>query len=179
MRSTFAIRMAVVLAILAPLVWFLDCEFRFWALWAQDAPSRRSALTFLHRPVEGTGWIDVRLLPAWYLAPSYAMLRAIDFGLGPADAKLLGVITAYAAALGPLSLALYDWRETPVRAWFSLLALSPILVGLGWSAWQPPEGDAFVLSQVLTACYFALFFVVFPVLALRRGAPATLKQTSR
>ena len=37
------------------------------------------------------------IVPEWYLLPFYAILRAIDFGLGPIDAKLLGVIAMFAA----------------------------------------------------------------------------------
>jgi len=37
------------------------------------------------------------IVPEWYMLPFYAILRAIDFSLGPIDAKLLGVVAMFAA----------------------------------------------------------------------------------
>ena len=37
------------------------------------------------------------IVPEWYMLPFYAILRAIDFSLGPIDAKLLGVIAMFGA----------------------------------------------------------------------------------
>lgn len=49
------------------------------------------------------------IVPEWYLLPFYAILRAIDFGLGPIDAKLLGVI----AMFGSIAVLFFlPWLDT-------------------------------------------------------------------
>jgi quinol-cytochrome oxidoreductase complex cytochrome b subunit len=163
MPWNFIARLAFMLALVIPLTWFLDCDFRYWMSWLPDGvPERCAPLAPFHPLLD---WMDRALLPEWYLAPSYAMLRAIDFGIGPINSKLLGVIVAYSAALGPLSLALYSWKTTPARAWLSLALLWPITAGLAWSAWQAPDALTLLIGQLLTLAYFFLFALIFPILA--------------
>ena len=37
------------------------------------------------------------IVPEWYMLPFYAILKSVNFGLGPIDAKLLGVIAMFGA----------------------------------------------------------------------------------
>lgn len=49
------------------------------------------------------------IVPEWYMLPFYAILRAINFGIGPIEAKLLGVI----AMFGSIALLfVLPWLDT-------------------------------------------------------------------
>jgi len=49
------------------------------------------------------------IVPEWYMLPFYAILRAINFDLGPIDAKLLGVIAMFASIA---VLFIVPWTDT-------------------------------------------------------------------
>ena len=121
------------------------------------------------------------IVPEWYLAPFYAILRAFDFNLLFIDSKVLGVLAMF-AAIGVLFLV--PWLDTssvrsasyrPIYFWaFWGFVLS--VFGLTYAGLNPADlvlfhiGDfAFNnthLAQVLTAYYFGFFVIGMPVIGL-------------
>ena len=82
--------------------------------------------------------------PEWYLRPFYAILRAIDFNIGPLDSKLGGVIAMF-ASIGVLFIL--PWLDTskvrsmryrPVARIFFLLFVVACLA-LGYCGGQAPD----------------------------------------
>jgi ubiquinol-cytochrome c reductase cytochrome b subunit len=122
------------------------------------------------------------IVPEWYLLPFYAILRAIDFPIGPIDPKLGGVI-AMAGSL--IVLFFLPWLDTSkVRsmryrpeARAAFLVFFVVCLLLGWVGAQTADLAIFTigtftftatnLGQVLTLYYFAFFLVILPVLGLR------------
>jgi quinol-cytochrome oxidoreductase complex cytochrome b subunit len=109
------------------------------------------------------------LIPEWYALPTYGMLRAIDFGIGPLDSKVLGVAVAVAAFVAPLVLCFHDWSRMAPRAALSLLSVPLILIGIGWQAASSSSVMNPLPVQLLTLSYFLVFLVAFPLLARRRA----------
>ena len=103
------------------------------------------------------------IVPEWYYLPFYAILRAIPN-------KLLGVVAMFGAILVLLFLPWLDsckvrssrYRPLAKRFFWAFVAVCLLL---GWLGAKPAEGIYTVMSQVLTACYFAYFLVVLPVLS--------------
>ncbi|MGE0653437.1 MAG: cytochrome bc complex cytochrome b subunit, partial [Alphaproteobacteria bacterium] len=88
------------------------------------------------------------IVPEWYLLPFYAILRSIDFNIGPIDSKLGGVLAMFGAIL---MLFLLPWLDTsPVcsgrfrplfQPFFWLLVL--VCLGLGWVGAVTPDHPLF------------------------------------
>jgi quinol-cytochrome oxidoreductase complex cytochrome b subunit len=168
MRAGWVGRIGVLAAVIAPVALVVDCGFRlYFEPW---------------RPTYVPGWCAVNRLLAsrpsmpemlpcvyeWYLLPVYAMRRSFAFDIGPIDGTGLGDIVVSAAFAAPLSLAFWNWRTTPRRAWLSLLGAGAIVLALGWTGAQPPKIFIVTAGQVLTVVYFLIFVVVFPLLARAR-----------
>jgi ubiquinol-cytochrome c reductase cytochrome b subunit len=90
--------------------------------------------------------------PEWYLRPFYAILRAIDFNIGPIDSKLGGVIAMF-ASIGVLFVL--PWLDTskvrsmryrPVARVFFLLFVVACLA-LGYCGGQPPDKELIHISD--------------------------------
>jgi ubiquinol-cytochrome c reductase cytochrome b subunit len=88
------------------------------------------------------------IVPEWYLLPFYAILRAIDFNLGPIDSKLLGVICMFGAIA---MLFLLPWLDTsqvrsmryrPAAQFFFVIFVA-VCIGLGWCGAQTPDKVVF------------------------------------
>lgn len=84
------------------------------------------------------------IVPEWYLLPFYAILRAVDFNIGPIDSKLGGVLAMF-AAIGVLFVL--PWLDTskvrsmryrPIARQFFLIFVVVCLV-LGWCGGQNPN----------------------------------------
>jgi quinol-cytochrome oxidoreductase complex cytochrome b subunit len=84
------------------------------------------------------------IVPEWYMLPFYAILRAIDFSVGPISAKLGGLMLM-AGALGVLFIL--PWLDTskvrsmryrPVARWFFVFFVI-VCVALGWCGGQAPD----------------------------------------
>jgi len=84
------------------------------------------------------------IVPEWYLLPFYAILRAIDFSIGPISAKLGGLMLM-AGAIGILFIL--PWLDTskvrsmryrPVARWFFLIFVA-VCLALGWCGAQSPD----------------------------------------
>ena len=92
------------------------------------------------------------IVPEWYLLPFYAILRAINFDLGPIDAKLLGVIAMFASIA---MLFLLPWMDTskvksmryrPVaRQFFFGFAIAGVL--LAWCGATNPDDPLVPLGE--------------------------------
>lgn len=103
------------------------------------------------------------IVPEWYYLPFYAILRAIPN-------KLLGVVAMFGSILVLLFLPWLDsckvrssrYRPIAKRFFWAFVA---VCILLGWLGAKPAEGVYTVMAQVLTACYFAYFLVVLPVLS--------------
>jgi ubiquinol-cytochrome c reductase cytochrome b subunit len=88
------------------------------------------------------------IVPEWYLLPFYAILRAIDFNIGPIDSKLGGVIAMFAAIA---VLFVLPWLDTSkvrsmryrpaARMFFWVFAV--VCFALGWAGGQLPSNAVF------------------------------------
>jgi ubiquinol-cytochrome c reductase cytochrome b subunit len=104
------------------------------------------------------------IVPDWYLLPFYAILRSIPD-------KLIGVIALFASIA---VLVFLPWLDTSrvrsatfrplYRQFFWIFVL--VTLGLGYLGSKPPEGLYVVISRILTAYYFAHFFIILPLLGL-------------
>lgn len=120
------------------------------------------------------------IVPEWYFLPFYAILRAVTFDIGPISAKLGGVLAMF-GAIGVLFVLPWldrspvkSMRYRPIAKWCFLIFVIACL-GLGWCGAENPDNMVFefggfgmpfvVLSQILTAYYFAYFLIILPVLA--------------
>lgn len=120
------------------------------------------------------------IVPEWYYLPFYAMLRAVPD-------KLLGVIVMFGAIATLFVLPWLDaskvrsMRYRPLAKLFFIIFVLACL-GLGWCGARSPSdlvfatghneageavGFTFVwFSRILTAYYYAFFWIILPVLAL-------------
>jgi quinol-cytochrome oxidoreductase complex cytochrome b subunit len=83
------------------------------------------------------------IVPEWYLLPFYAILRAIDFNVGPIDSKLGGVILMFGSIAVLFVLPWLDtssvrsMRYRPIaRQFFFIFVL--VCLALGWCGGQNP-----------------------------------------
>jgi len=83
------------------------------------------------------------IVPEWYLLPFYAILRAIDFNIGPIDSRLGGVLAMFASIAVLFILPWIDtsrvrsMRYRPIARQFFLIFVVVCLV-LGWCGGQNP-----------------------------------------
>jgi quinol-cytochrome oxidoreductase complex cytochrome b subunit len=83
------------------------------------------------------------IVPEWYLLPFYAILRAIDFNIGPIDSRLGGVLAMFASIAVLFVLPWIDtsrvrsMRYRPIARQFFLIFVVACLV-LGWCGGQNP-----------------------------------------
>ncbi|HVZ29876.1 MAG TPA: cytochrome b N-terminal domain-containing protein [Asticcacaulis sp.] len=140
------------------------------------------------------------IVPEWYMLPFYAILRAINFNVGPIPAKLVGVILMFSAILVIFALPWLDtskvksMRYRPVMRWFFVLFVLTCL-GLGWCGGQEPDDMVFtlgtsasgdpvglgvtLLSQILAFYYFLFFLVILPWIGLKEDplpVPASISE---
>jgi len=107
------------------------------------------------------------IVPVWYYAPYYAMLRAITFPLFGVDAKFWGLVVMVFAILIP---AVLPWLDrSPVKSIRYKGVLSRMMLGLlvagflilGWLGTVAPSEGRTLAAQFFTATYF-LFFLLMP-----------------
>ncbi|MET0967891.1 MAG: cytochrome c1 [Tardiphaga sp.] len=109
------------------------------------------------------GVTPAHIVPEWYYLPFYAILRSIPSKLG-------GVIAMFSAILVLAFLPWLDSAKTrsskyrPLAKQFFWIFVV-VAVVLGWLGAQPPEGIYVVAGRILTACYFAYFLIVLPILS--------------
>ena len=110
------------------------------------------------------GQTPTHIVPEWYYLPFYAILRAIP-------SKLLGV-TALAGSI--IMLAFLPWLDTsrvrsanyrPLYRQFLFIFFIAV-IGLGYLGSQEPTGGYVIAARILTAYYFAFFFIILPLLGL-------------
>ena len=104
------------------------------------------------------------IVPEWYYLPFYAILRAIPN-------KLLGVVALFGSIL---ILAFLPWLDTSkvrsaryrplYRQFFWIFVVVCLL--LGWLGAKPAEGGYVTAARILTAYYFAHFFLILPLLGM-------------
>ncbi len=104
------------------------------------------------------------IVPEWYYLPFYAILRAIPD-------KLFGVLIFFASIA---ILFVLPWLDTskvrsgtyrPVFKYFFWI-FAVVCVALGYLGSKPAEGGYLFWSRILTAYYFAHFFIILPLLGL-------------
>jgi ubiquinol-cytochrome c reductase cytochrome b/c1 subunit len=104
------------------------------------------------------------IVPEWYYLPFYAILRAIPSKLG-------GVIMMF----GSIAVLFFlPWLDTSrvrsgnyrplFKGFFWIFAI--VCVCLGFLGSKPAEGNAVIYARILTAYYFAHFFIILPLLGL-------------
>ena len=114
------------------------------------------------------------IVPEWYFLPFYAILRAIDFNIGPIDSKLGGVLAMFGAIA---VLAFLPWLDTskvrsgrfrPIfKVAFWLFGLNALFLGFLGSVKTDDiifGAQAVVWAQLSTLYYFLYFLVILPVL---------------
>jgi len=110
------------------------------------------------------------IVPEWYFLPFYAILRAIDFNVGPIN-SLLGGVMVFAASL--LILFFLPWLDrSQVRSGNFRPLFKPFywlfvinFIALAYLGAQAAEGIYVVLAKICTAYYFAYFLVILPILS--------------
>lgn len=110
------------------------------------------------------------IVPEWYFWPFYAILRAFTTDFLFIPAKLWGVIAMFASIL---LLFFLPWLDTsPVRsnkyrplnrALFWVFVA--VCFGLGVAGGKPAEEPWVIISQLLTAYYFAHFLIILPLVS--------------
>jgi ubiquinol-cytochrome c reductase cytochrome b/c1 subunit len=104
------------------------------------------------------------IVPEWYYLPFYAMLRSIPN-------KLAGVLVMFSSILILVFLPWLDSAKTrsckyrPLAKQFFWVFVAVCIV-LGYLGSQPPEGIYVIAGRILTACYFAYFLIVLPLLSV-------------
>ena len=99
------------------------------------------------------------IVPAWYLTPYYAILRAIPN-------KLMGVIVLASSVLFFLFLPWLDKckvKSIRYRGWQYKLALSSFTISflaLGYLGMQPASGIYVILARFFTVVYFIFFIMM-------------------
>ena len=84
------------------------------------------------------------IVPEWYLLPFYAILRAIDFSIGPITAKLGGFLLMVGAIAVLFVLPWLDtskvrsMRYRPLARWFFVVFVV-VCIALGWCGGQSPD----------------------------------------
>ncbi|MBS1165867.1 MAG: fbcH 1 [Proteobacteria bacterium] len=114
------------------------------------------------------------IVPEWYFLPFYAILRAIDFNLGPIDSKLGGVLAMFGAIA---VLAFLPWLDTskvrsgrfrPIfKVAFWLFGLNALFLGFLGSVKTDDiimGMQAVVWAKLSTLYYFLYFLVILPLL---------------
>jgi ubiquinol-cytochrome c reductase cytochrome b/c1 subunit len=111
------------------------------------------------------------IVPEWYYLPFYAMLRSIPN-------KLAGVVVMFSSILILVFLPWLDAAKTRsckyrplAKQFFWMFVIVSIL--LGYLGSQPPEGIYVIAGRILTACYFAYFLIVLPLLSVIETPRAT------
>ena len=92
------------------------------------------------------------IVPEWYLLPFYAMLRAVNFNLGPIDAKLMGVLVMFGSIA---ILFVVPWLDTSkvrsmryrpmAKQFFLLFVISGLL--LGWCGAEKPDDPIYSMGE--------------------------------
>ncbi|EAQ36587.1 cytochrome c1 [Nitrobacter sp. Nb-311A] len=109
------------------------------------------------------GVTPAHIVPEWYYLPFYAILRSIPN-------KLAGVAAMFSAIL---ILAFLPWLDSAKTRSMRYRPLAKqcfwifvgVCLGLGYLGAKPPEGVYVVAGRILTACYFAYFLIVLPILS--------------
>jgi len=84
------------------------------------------------------------IVPEWYLLPFYAILRAVDFNIGPIDSKFGGVIAMFGSIAVLFVLPWLDtskvrsMRYRPIARQFFLIFVV-VCIALGWCGGQAPD----------------------------------------
>src|SRR5205809_2106209 len=109
------------------------------------------------------GVTPAHIVPEWYYLPFYAILRSIPN-------KLAGVVAMFGAII---ILAFLPWLDNaktrsskyrPLAKQFFWIFVV-VCIGLGYLGAQPPEGIYVIVGRILTACYFAYFLILLPLLS--------------
>ncbi len=92
------------------------------------------------------------IVPEWYLLPFYAILRAVDFNIGPIDSKFGGVIAMFGSIAVLFVLPWLDtskvrsMRYRPIARQFFLIFVV-VCIALGWCGGQAPDAAVVPPSQ--------------------------------
>lgn len=110
------------------------------------------------------------IVPEWYYLPFYAILRAIDFNIGPIDSKLGGVIAMFGSILIMFFLPWLDTSKTRsgnFRPLFRIIFWIFVAdtLALGYLGALPAEGIYTVYSKICTAYYFSHFLIILPLVS--------------
>jgi ubiquinol-cytochrome c reductase cytochrome b subunit len=109
------------------------------------------------------------IVPEWYFLPFYAILRAIDFNIGPIDSKLGGVIAMFGAIAIWFVVPWLDRSKVrsgafrPMFKWFYWVWVINF-IALTYLGAAPAEGVYLFFAKLCTFYYFAYFLIILPFL---------------
>jgi quinol-cytochrome oxidoreductase complex cytochrome b subunit len=104
------------------------------------------------------------IVPNWYLAPFYAILRAIPDKLG-------GVVLMFSSILVLFILPWLDRSKIrscnfrPLYKWFMMLFFIDFFI-LGYVGLKPAEGLYLLIARIGLVYYFVFFFIISPFISL-------------
>ncbi|GLQ15754.1 cytochrome b [Maritalea porphyrae] len=125
------------------------------------------------------------IVPEWYFLPFYAILRAIDFNVGPIDSKLGGVIMMFGSIVVWFFVPWLDRSKVrsgafrPMFKWFYWVWVISF-IGLTYLGAQPAEGVYLFFAKLCTAYYFLYFLVILPFLPrveVTKPLPASISES--
>jgi len=104
------------------------------------------------------------IVPEWYYLPFYAILRAIPDKLGGVVAMFGSILILFALPWLDTSRVRSGTYRPLFKQAFWVFVL--VCIGLGYLGSKPPEGAYVIWARILTAYYFAHFFIILPLLGL-------------
>ena len=104
------------------------------------------------------------IVPEWYYLPFYAILRAIPSKLGGVIAMFGSIIVLFFLPWLDTSRVRSGSYRPLFKGFFWIFAI--VCVCLGYLGSKPAEGNAVIYARILTAYYFAHFFIILPLLGL-------------
>ena len=103
-------------------------------------------------------------MPNWYLAPFYAILRAVPDKLG--GVALMGGAIVILFVLPWLDTSkVRSCKYRPIYKWF-MMAFFVNFFALGYVGMMPAEGLYLLVAQLGTVYYFAFIIVLTPFIGL-------------
>ena len=113
----------------------------------------------------------IHITPEWYFLPFYAILRGINFSIGPFSASTLGAFFSLSTIF---ILFLVPWldRSSAPNACFRplykifLRLLWIDFVFLGWLGSRPIEPDVIFWTKIALSYYFIFFLIILPFLPI-------------
>ena len=171
MKFGWIIRLIIVSAIVLPFLHLSRCEFLSGFAYPDPLPwecvvGRKSPpdlFSFRDDPLT----IPAQIMPEWYFAPSFSILRSVSISLFGLSTKTLSIALMWAAFLPPFLFAFVSWKRFPIWGHIGLGLLVANLIALGALAYQPFSDAVGMASSILMMAYFLGALALFTALSIR------------